>query len=361
MVRRWPSLAAVSLLILTSAACSRDTPKRGIARPGQVISVLSDRTAGIGKLKWPIDVALGQEGLLYVLDGCEGETPAAPSCVYGVPITGEVRTLLGPKVPWVGNPVTSLPAVRSMAPGPDGTMYFSDHVQSLITAILPNRERVHIEGPKDGRSALDRREEFLVLPNDVLVDPRDGSLIASESSTIRRWERSGKLSLIAGRFELGGSDADGIPAKEAKIRPSSIALDPRTGDIFFTESGGGIRKIGADGRIMTVVDEMEIGPPGGSDKAEVPQLGNKLALDLRNGDLYVADPPRHQILRIRDGHIEPIAGDGSNRISGLGGSALKAGIGTPAGITIDASGNLYVSVSEPPRVLMVGATGSQGR
>src|SRR4029077_19891247 len=69
-----------------------------------------------------------------------------------------------------------------------------------------------------------------------------------------------------------------------------------------------------------------------------------LALDGA-GNLYIADTANYRIRRVAasPGVITTVAGDGTQGNSGDGGLATSAQLGRPAGIAVDAAGNIYVA------------------
>jgi len=65
----------------------------------------------------------------------------------------------------------------------------------------------------------------------------------------------------------------------------------------------------------------------------------------RSGNLYFADSQANRIYRVNraNGQLTVIAGSGSSGFSGDGGSALKASLSQPAGVTLDNVGNLFIA------------------
>jgi sugar lactone lactonase YvrE len=63
-----------------------------------------------------------------------------------------------------------------------------------------------------------------------------------------------------------------------------------------------------------------------------------------DGDIYIADSGNFRVRKVMvaTGNIVTIAGNGSSEFSGDNGPAIQAGLGSPAGIAVDASKNLYI-------------------
>jgi len=87
------------------------------------------------------------------------------------------------------------------------------------------------------------------------------------------------------------------------------------------------------------------------------------------GNLYIADSGNYRVRKLAvDGTISTVAGTGVYGNSGDGGPAISAQIGTPRGVTVDASGNLFIAfdqnvvrkVSPGGTISTVAGTGTSG-
>ncbi len=89
--------------------------------------------------------------------------------------------------------------------------------------------------------------------------------------------------------------------------------------------------------VLTLVDGVAVGP---------------------DGALYISHRSKNRIRKVRsDGVITTIAGNGIAGYSGDGGPALEASLNFPAGLTFDASGNLYIADRNNHRVRKVDPDG----
>ena len=78
-----------------------------------------------------------------------------------------------------------------------------------------------------------------------------------------------------------------------------------------------------------------------------------LALDAQ-GNLFIADSGNHRIREVGlDGTIRTVAGAGTAGFSGDGGQAVQAQLSAPAGIAVDASGALFIADTGNNRVRRV--------
>jgi len=156
----------------------------------------------------------------------------------------------------------------------------------------------------------------------------------------------GTLTVVAGNGVIGYSGDNG-PATSASLdNPIGVAVDP-SGNIFIADAYNcAVRKV-AGGVISTVagVGRVEFnfnGPaPGDGGLATEAGIGfmSAIATDA-SGNLYIAEQGR--IREITGGIINTIVGNGSQGYSGDNGPAVNAQLQGPAGIAIDAKGNLYI-------------------
>jgi len=130
-----------------------------------------------------------------------------------------------------------------------------------------------------------------------------------------------------------------VVAASAVLAVFATALPARagTGDIE-TFAGGGA---GA-GRVAT---SFSIASPRG------------VALDAA-GNLFISDASNHRVLKVdAQGLLSTVAGNGECGSSGDGGAATAAAVCAPAGLALDAAGNLYIALPLSHKVRMVSPTG----
>jgi trimeric autotransporter adhesin len=183
-------------------------------------------------------------------------------------------------------------------------------------------------------------------PKSLAVD-RDGNLYISTGAYIRKVSSKGIITTIAG-VKTHGAGGDGGLAKMASVSPSAIAVDAH-GNLFVAdESNYRISKISPGGIIRTVVGlgksafSSDSGDGGAAVNAEIGP--GALAVD-RAGNLYVADRNHNSVRMITpDGIISTVAGDGTNTLDDNP-SAASAPLGSPTGVAVDHSGNLFISSS----------------
>ena len=148
---------------------------------------------------------------------------------------------------------------------------------------------------------------------------------------------------------IGGYTGDGGPATLAMIStPSGMAIDPSTGDLYIA-AGDMIRMVAKHtGIITTVAGNGSPGYSGDGMLATSSRLSrpSDIAIDPFTGDLYIADTYNHIIRLVTKstGVISTIAGTGYPGYSGDGGLATNATLSRPGGVDVDPNtGNLYIA------------------
>src|SRR5205085_9426478 len=118
------------------------------------------------------------------------------------------------------------------------------------------------------------------------------------------------------------------------------------GNIFVADRDADvIRKIASTGVISTFAGTGTIGSTGDGGPAAKALFSGPTGLAFdRLGNLYVADTGNSRIRMITpDGVISTVAGSGVNGNGGNGGPARSAELNAPEGVTIDASGSIYIA------------------
>lgn len=194
---------------------------------------------------------------------------------------------------------------------------------------------------------------------DVAVDAA-GNLYVVAGSLVRKVTTGGIISTVAGG---GSSVGDSVPAIQAELSPTAIAVDT-AGNLFIGDSVFGIsriRKVDAKGIITTVAGGAQccaLGD-GGSALSAYLSIPWGLAVDA-SGNLYIAqvDTSNNNLIRkvSSNGTITTVAGGGA--ASGDGGSATSASLAHPLGVAVDAAGNLYIAEATGNRVRKVSKSGT---
>jgi hypothetical protein len=142
------------------------------------------------------------------------------------------------------------------------------------------------------------------------------------------------------------------------LLPSAIVFDA-AGNLYVAETGHHvIRKVDTLGNLTTIAGTTTQGFSGDAGPAISATLDSPqgLALDTAN-NLYIADTHNHRIRRIdTTGIITTVAGNGTQGFSGDTSAATYASLALPHGLSLDASGNLYLADTGNHRIRRIDAT-----
>jgi sugar lactone lactonase YvrE len=186
-----------------------------------------------------------------------------------------------------------------------------------------------------------------------------GRLIVATATDVVRVNDDGTVDLLAGTGEPGFG-GDGGPAVAAKLNsPTGLAIGPNN-ELYIADSANGrLRKIKADGTLVTVVG------PGGATTGDAgpaadasPSYPVGIAFDA-DENMFIAENGANRVRRVDAATqvIETIAGagDGTSGFAGDGGPSKSALFKSPQAIAVSASGNIYVVDGDNNRVRRISA------
>ena len=154
-------------------------------------------------------------------------------------------------------------------------------------------------------------------------------------------------STIAGTGGSPGWSGDSGPALSAQFtNPLRVAVDA-AGNLYITDySNYSVRKVTkSTGIVTTLAGNGSLGFSGDGGSGDGAQLSNILDVVVDpTGVVYIADSLNSRVRRVdASGAISTYAGTGSRGFSGDGGAATDANLYFPAGLALDAAGNLYIA------------------
>jgi sugar lactone lactonase YvrE len=160
--------------------------------------------------------------------------------------------------------------------------------------------------------------------------------------------KNGQTTLVAGSLTGYGEHGDGGPATSATLfHPAGTAVDAE-GNLFIADSGDNvIREVTPDGIIRRFAGTGVAGRFLAAGRATLSQLNHPqdVAVTLE-GDVLVADTYNNRVLVVTPaGMIAVVAGNGRTGYEGDNGPAVFAELNQPAGVAVDAQGDIYISDS----------------
>lgn len=197
----------------------------------------------------------------------------------------------------------------------------------------------------DGGPAIMAR---LTSPGGCALDRKGNIYIAdSYNHVVRKVDRSGIISTVAGHGTIGGYGGDGAAGTSAYLNfPEMVAVD-KAGNVFITDANNNrVRKLDTNGIITTIAGNGVGSYTGDGGPAVSATLNYPMGIvvDTVTGALYISDANNNVVRKIdTNGIITTIAGTGVAGYSGNGGLATAAKLKTPQGITVDTAGIIYIS------------------
>ena len=268
------------------------------------------------------------------------------AAVLGAPSSFRITTVAGTN--FVGDGGTAaaatLSSVEGLAADAAGNLYIADSTDHRIRRVDRQGGITTVAGNGsagfrgDGGAAA---QAILNSPYGIAVDAAGNLLVADYGNRrVRRIGVDGSIRTVA-----GGADAAGVQF----LGPRNVALDS-AGNLFVSDyADHRIYRIAAsDGRVTVVAGTGVSGHNGdGAGVATQLSFPAGLAVD-RNGALLVADSGNKAVRRISNGQVTTI----------LGGAGSPVNLGTPVGLAFDRDGNLYIADSSAKRIYRLSANGA---
>jgi len=146
--------------------------------------------------------------------------------------------------------------------------------------------------------------------------------------------------------------ASGVEATSVPLnQPGGLAFDA-AGNLYIADTNDNIvHEVNLSGIISTVAGDGEqgFGGDGGAATSALLDSPAGVAVDA-SGNIYIADTHNNRIREVSSGVIHTIAGTGAAGFSGDGGAAASASLNYPTSVAADASGNVYIADTNNSRI-----------
>ena len=224
-----------------------------------------------------------------------------------------------------------------------GNIYIADLGNNTIRKVSPEGVVTTMAGAVSLTGSIDATGAAARFSNPVgIVADSAGNVYVADSANgeIRKITSSGVVSTFVGNMNHAGS-IDGIGTAASFSLLGGLAID-KSGNLYALDGNGSIRKITPNAVVTTLAGSNIIGYADGTGTAAHFRYPQGLAVDDR-GNIYVADSGNQVIRKITPvGVVTTLAGTvgGVGSVDGIGSAAVFS---NPTGITVDSSGNVYVS------------------
>src|SRR3984893_10596563 len=195
----------------------------------------------------------------------------------------------------------------------------------------------------------------------VATDSAGNLYIADwQNNRIRKVDAgTGVITTVAGNGTAGFS-GDGAAATSAMLKgPTGVVVD-NAGNLYIADQANNrVRKVYAGTGVITTIagtGTAAFSGDGGAATSAAMYSPTDLTFDSA-GNLYIADNANNRIRKVAvgTGVITTYAGNGTAGFAGDGGAATSAALNQPAGIVIDSAGNLYIADVSNNRIRKVAA------
>ncbi len=314
----------------------------------------------IGAQLYPGAVALDSAGNLYIADGVSNVIWKIANGVMTAVAGNGTRGFSGD-----GGPATSaeLSGSESVAVDSAGNLYIADTFNNRIRRVA-NGVITTVAGSGttgfsgDNGPAINAQ---LNTPSGVTLDSAGNLYISDTGNACVRKVSGGVIATVAGIGGMPGSGGDNNTSatKSTLSSPGGIAVDA-AGNLYIADDFFDSRVLKVSNGVIDVVagdgTHGFSGDNGPATSAALWEPGG-IALDSA-GNLYIADGTNQRIRKVSNGVITTIAGNGTEGFSGDNGPAFYAQLNGPGGVAVDSSGNVYVADGGNGRVRLLTPAGS---
>ena len=224
----------------------------------------------------------------------------------------------------------------------DGTIYVSDFINNELRAIAPGGIVTTLAGTTSSGSVNGTGTAArFYLPSGIALNAAGTTLFVADTNNnlIRTVTTSGVVGTLAGTGSPGFANNTGTLASFQT--PRGVAIDA-AGVIYVGDAGNNaIRKIGAGAVVTTFAGSGSAGSADGMGAAASFNYPAGVAIDA-SGNLYVSDQFNNSVRKITSaGLVSTLAGGGGAGF--IDGTGAAARFNDLTGLAVDAAGNVLVA------------------
>jgi hypothetical protein len=192
----------------------------------------------------------------------------------------------------------------------------------------------------------------LSKPTTLAADAAGKIYIADANNhRVRLVDTSGNITTFAGNG-VQGFLGDGGPATSASLNtPTSVAV--HDGTVYIADSENNVIRVVSGGTIGTfagsAVGSGGYSGDGGPATAALLNCPRGVSVDS-SGNVYISDTKNQVVRKVSGGTITTVAGNGQQGFFGDNGSATAASLDTPSSIAVDPSGNIFIADTHNHRI-----------
>jgi len=226
-----------------------------------------------------------------------------------------------------------------------GNVYVADTANHLIRKVDPAGVVTTFAGTAGVAGSTDAvgTAASFNFPTGIAIDSGNTLYVADyENHVIRKITSDGTVSTLAGLAGNKGS-ADGTGGAARFNFPRSVAVNS-AGTVYVADSGNNtIRTISPGGAVLTLAGSAASGSADGIGTAARFNGPGGIAVGSSSSNIFVSDSGNSTIRMVTVAGVVTTIGGTAGLTSNLDGAGTAARFDHPAGLSVDASGNLYIA------------------